>query len=757
MARWRHGLLLVGTLLLLSGAVSGVEGARSAAALDAALATETAERAAGLERYFERARAVARVTAHLPAFADFYTASRKPAGSVSTRREVMRRVQVALRSLSQLYPGQLRSASLIDRGGARSVAVVDGRLVTGRARRVAGQAPLLEPTLALRPGQVHQSAPFVSPDTGERVISHSTPIASKERPAPGIVQYELTMESLRASTASRNPAFVVQILDLGTRNVVTDSRTAQGSGVARGSPPDPIPQALIDVGRRGEPFGTVNGRRYSVRPLPVVATNANAWTILVSAPAPSAAWNGPAAWGPVGLVVAGLLLLGGFVVASRRHARRLYEEARRDDLTGLANRSRLQEALRQLRTGSRDGAPRAAVLLLDVDRFKEVNDTLGHVAGDRLLQEVGLRLRSAMGEDGLAARLGGDEFAVLLRDGHAGNAVLLARAVIRALARPVHLDGVDLHVSASIGIALAPDHGRDETRLLRCADVAMYAAKGERGGIAVYDPALDRHSSQRLGLEAELLRAIDNHELVLHYQPRVALADRHVEGVEALVRWQHPQRGLLGPGEFVPRIEEIGLIRHLTRAVLVMALDQAKAWQAAGLSLRVAVNVSVQDLLDDDFPTEVAMLLAERDLPAGSLQLELTETASIVAPDRVGMAVSDLAQMGVFTALDDFGTGYSCLTTLKLLPVRALKIDRGFVGAMVSDRTDARIVASLVDLAHRLHLTVVAEGVEDADTERALAELGCDAAQGYHLGRPMPAEELTAQLEATRAAQATPR
>jgi diguanylate cyclase (GGDEF)-like protein len=444
-----------------------------------------------------------------------------------------------------------------------------------------------------------------------------------------------------------------------------------------------------------------------------------------------------------------LLLAVGFQRQLIRQAAASQHQALHDPLTGLPNRELFGDRVEQAIRASDRGLQPAALLLLDLDRFKDVNDTLGHHHGDLLLGEVAARLTGTLRAVDTVARLGGDEFAVLLPDASADGAAAVAQKVRTALHQPLTLDGVGLDLDASVGIAVYPDHGGDAAELLQHADVAMYAAKQTHAGFVVYDPAVDQHSPRRLALLGGLRRALERDELVLHYQPKADLHTGQVLGAEALVRWQHPAHGLLGPGEFIPLAERTGLIHPLTRWVLDTALRQAAAWRQAGHHLSIAVNVSTRSLLDREFPDHVAERLAAWQVPAASLVLEVTESAVMADPALALEVLSRLHALGVGLALDDFGTGYSSMAYLKALPVDELKVDRSFVGQMATSSSDAVIVRSTIDLGHNLGLHVVAEGVENQATWEELAALGCDTAQGYHLGRPMPAAELERWLQVT--------
>ena len=426
----------------------------------------------------------------------------------------------------------------------------------------------------------------------------------------------------------------------------------------------------------------------------------------------------------------------------------LQHQALHDGLTGLPNRTLLGDRTSQaIRLADRELVP-AALLLIDLDRFKEINDTLGHHYGDQLLVQVGQRLQATLRKVDTVARLGGDEFVVLLpRIASSEGAVAVANKLQAGLQEPFTLDGLALEVEASIGLALYPEHGSTPEELLQRADIAMYAAKETHAGFMLFDPKLDQHSPKRLALLGELRRAIEDQQLILHYQPKVDAHTGQLLGVEALVRWQHPTHGLVPPDEFIPLAERTGLITPLTHYVLEAALRQCRAWQLAGQEIPVAVNVSARRLLDLGFPDEVATLLASCQVPAQLLVIELTESTIMTDPIHATEILGRLDQMGVQLAIDDFGTGYSSMAYLKNLPVHELKVDRSFVAHMTSNSSDAVIVHSTVELGRNLGLRVVAEGVEDSLTLDHLDLLGCHAVQGYHISRPIPADELIRWLQ----------
>ncbi|MFD6416358.1 putative bifunctional diguanylate cyclase/phosphodiesterase [Streptomyces sp. NPDC060194] len=427
-------------------------------------------------------------------------------------------------------------------------------------------------------------------------------------------------------------------------------------------------------------------------------------------------------------------------------ARARAEEQLRDPLTGMPNRLWLLERTWAALEDAERAGSRSALILIDLDRFRSVNDTLGHLAGDRLLLQIADRLRLALPRGAEAARLGGDEFAVLLpRVDSTTAAQRTARMLVADLGSPLDLDGLSLVLEASAGLAVCPDHALDAEGLLRRADVAMYQAKRDRTGVEVYESKRDSNTPDRLGLLGDLRRALDAGDVELHYQPKVRF-DGKVAGLEALVRWVHPERGKVPPDEFIAIAESSGLMPYLTEYVLDTALAQVARWRAQGLDVPVAVNVSPRDVHAHGFAGAVAARLARHGVPAGSLQLEITEHVLLEDPQRAADTLAALTVHGVTMSLDDFGTGYSSLVHLRRLPVSELKIDRSFVARLAVDPEDAEIVRCTLDLAHSLGLVVVAEGVEDDETWERLRDLGCDAVQGWLVAAAMPADETTAWL-----------
>ena len=460
--------------------------------------------------------------------------------------------------------------------------------------------------------------------------------------------------------------------------------------------------------------------------------------------------------GLYGAPTAAVLLATGAAIASMGRTAMTFTDIRRlaeirrqattDDLTGLPNRRHLDRSLHRRLEVARTRGTSLALLLLDLDGFKELNDTLGHRAGDLVLEQIGPRLRAVLRSGDELARLGGDEFAVVLSD--ASDAEAVARRILHALEAGLTVDGIDVRIGASIGIAVFPEHGEDGETLLQRADVAMYQAKAARSGYAFYQRDRDRHSRERLALIGELRDAIGTDQLVLHFQPKLDIATGIVGDVEALVRWMHPERGLLAPGAFVPLAEQTGVMGELTWHVIDAALRQVAAWYEQGIDLAVAVNVSAATLLDEGWANDVAGALVRHGVPASRLRIEITEDALMGDAERALRVVESLVSTGIGVSVDDFGTGYSSLGLLKHLPVDELKIDRTFIRDLLTDPADAAIVQSVVDLGGRLGLSTVAEGVEDAETLDRIAEYGVSVAQGYHIARPLPADELERWLAA---------
>lgn len=427
--------------------------------------------------------------------------------------------------------------------------------------------------------------------------------------------------------------------------------------------------------------------------------------------------------------------------------REILRLAYEDGLTSLPNRTMFMERLNQaIKLARRDGHS-PIVMLLDLDRFKTINDTLGHQVGDLALREAGQRIAGILREADSVARLGGDEFAILLTSSSKDQAQVAARRIVAALEQPIVIDGQTMDTGASIGIARFPDHGGDASELMRAADVAMYAAKRAKIGFTEYDPTLDDDRQSHLTLLGELRRAVEQGQLKLMYQPKLTLADGRIGAVEALVRWHHPERGMVPPNEFIPFAEQTGYITRITRWVVGEAVRQCGAWRRAGLDVRISINASTRDLqVREDLPGLLQKALAEHDVPGNQICIEITEGALMDDPAGARRILRSLHELGVSLSIDDYGTGYSSLAYLKELTVNELKIDRSFVVGMHDDAQSLAIVRSTIELGHNLGLLVVAEGVESPEDIAVLRDAGCDAVQGYGIARPLDAESIPAKV-----------
>jgi diguanylate cyclase (GGDEF)-like protein len=414
-----------------------------------------------------------------------------------------------------------------------------------------------------------------------------------------------------------------------------------------------------------------------------------------------------------------------------------------DALTALPNRNLFRDRVEQAIVGARSRREKVGVLIIDLDNFKEVNDTLGHYSGDILLKQLGIRLSGVMQKPATLARLGGDEFGILLPEiESAENIEQLVEKIHRVMKTPFSVNKIPIEAHASIGATLYPDHGEDEDTLIQLADLAMYSAKTASNGYMLYEETLKKSCPHHLSLMGELRRAIEADELVLQFQPKIAALTGKLLGAEALVRWQHREQGLIPPDEFIPLAERTGLIGELSLWVVQAALRQCRSWRGAGLDISVAVNLSSRVLLDPELPEKIIGYLEAFDVPARVLVLEITETSIMADADRAMEILQRLASIGVRISIDDFGTGYSSLAYLKRLPARELKIDEGFVLDMLEDEHNTMIVRTTIVLAHNLGLQVVAEGVASAGIAERLRELDCDILQGYYISEPIAGDAL---------------
>jgi len=413
-----------------------------------------------------------------------------------------------------------------------------------------------------------------------------------------------------------------------------------------------------------------------------------------------------------------------------------------DTLTGLPNRILLVDRLEQAINTASFERSKIAILVVDIDRFKDINDTLGHSTGDRVIRQIAQRLRKIIPEPNTVARLGGDEFGIILKKfGTKEDAAEVVHTIKETLQVPLKLEGVRLDIDASIGITLYPEHGKDAQILLQRADVAMYQAKQKHCGFIMYTTTLDRCNTRRLTLMGELREAIINNELVAYYQPKIDIKTGKIKELEALVRWKHKVHGLVQPDDFIPMAEQTGLIKQLTLWILHESLMQCAKWNDEGFELRVSVNLSANDLMDVELPETITRTLNAHNVPPEKLLLEITESAVMLDPNRALEVLTNLSTLGVRLSVDDFGTGYSSLSYLSKLPVSELKIDKSFVMGMENNSNDALIVQATIDLGHNLGLEVVAEGVETASSISLLQPLGCDTLQGYYFTKPLSAQE----------------
>jgi diguanylate cyclase (GGDEF)-like protein len=424
----------------------------------------------------------------------------------------------------------------------------------------------------------------------------------------------------------------------------------------------------------------------------------------------------------------------------------IHQQAFYDELTGLPNRTHLFERLELAISRAADEERVLAVLLADLNRFREINDTLGHEVGDTVLIEAAERLRDVAGEERLLARLGGDDFVVVAAFENTESAMAFADKMRAAMDSPIDSDGIQLAVDTTVGLAFHPADGNDAHTLVKHAEIATYTAKEWRSGVLGYSPAVDPHDPEQLKLTAAIREAADTGQLQLHYQPKIDLASGSIAGFEALAYWAHPTRGLLPPGAFIPVAERTGAIRHVTRAALNAAVEQLQEWSETELT--IAVNLTAIDLLDTDLTKRLKRLLREHRVAPSRLGIELTESTVMADPERAQSILAQLAEAGLHVSIDDFGTGHSSLAYLKDLPVHEVKIDRSFISDMAVSRNNRMIAKATIQLVHSLGLLVVAEGVEDAEVHSELRGLGCDYAQGFFYGRPQPLEAVEQMLAA---------
>ena len=739
---------LAGSLtLVVASAVVGVRNAneRAAEKQSTSLRTVARDQARSLETYFERAREINLLAAQNPAFRNFTQLGGDRLTNVKAAGKDITAASEALEYLERLYPGAIGEACFIDASGAENARVVGGEHAhVDELSPDESKNPFFAPTFRLPRGWVYQATPYVSPDTNEWVISNSTPIPSKDGKARAILHFEVSLESFRRELAATSPETVLRIVDRATGAVILDSRFPQTGAEALGHPDD---TSLVPVlARASEEVVDIDGARHAFQPVEPTDGNANRWAVVATTPVASGFALVDIGLSSILFLAAALLLLGLAALGFRSYQTELRTAALTDSLTGLPNRALFLDRAEQALAVARREGLLTAVLMVDLDRFKDVNDTLGHDVGNELLRGVADRLAWATRQGDTVARLGGDEFAILLVRCESFDTILSATARLRGELEPQFtVGGHKLTTRASIGIAVAPDHAEDVASLLRLADIAMYEAKRSGSGTTVYRPEINTFGVDRLALLTELRGAIDANQLALEYQPKVNLRTGILDGVEALVRWDHPTRGRVAASEFISLAEDAGMIKPLTTQVITLALTQCRAWLDEGLELQIAVNLSARCVQDFDTVEIVARNLTRSRVPARLLKLEVTESSLVGDTKRAIEVMNRLTALGVTLSIDDYGTGYSSLSYLQDLPIQELKIDRTFLND-TSDASAREIVRSTVDLGHKLGLRVVAEGVEDPNTVQELLAIGCDVAQGFFFGRPMSADELTTWL-----------
>jgi diguanylate cyclase (GGDEF)-like protein len=733
--------LLIGVVLLSAGPLAIAGASAQERQRDKSLQHDAAQVASAFTSYFERARSLDLLLAQSPAFrpptdnAGHPMAHMSRASMAHLVHPTLGTANHALVYLERLYPGAFGEACVIDENGMEIARVVQGvpAPMSQLAMTEMGN-PFFRPTFALPPGEVYQAAPYVSPDTKHWVISNSTRVDY----AGGhslIVHFEVSLASFAEYLATATPGEHVAVVDATTGRVILQD------GVSLPPSDAEFPRfAAADALRDLAPAATelrASGTDYAVSGIERHPGNANDWVVLEWSTASASIVPVSLGFGGTALGAAFIIL---FVIVLRRQHHALRMAARLDHLTGMANRKALEEALEAALTAAQQDGERVAVLAVDLDDFKQINDTLGHDKGDVVLQEVGRRLHANTFEYDTPARVGGDEFAVVLRHlADDADVAQVAHRLREALVRPIDIDGVSRFVGVSIGVAVHPEHGRAPAEILRSADAAMYKAKRGREGVRVYDVGTVAGAGESW-LAAELLVAIESDEITLAFQPEYALDDGRIVGVEALARWMPVNQPPIQPSTFVPLAEQTGLIRSLTHLTLRKALDHVCEWRAADVVVPVSVNLSAKLVTDRSLPSEVRTMLAERRLDGEALVLEITETALIEDFEVASEVLRGLRALGIRIELDDFGSGYASLKALRRMDLDGIKVDRELINDW--GQGTQSLLAATVDVGRQLGLYVVAEGIEDESGLEAVRRLGVDAAQGFHLARPMSAEAL---------------
>jgi diguanylate cyclase (GGDEF)-like protein len=747
--RARLVAVLVGGPLILGGLLQTVRdnNARRRTDLNAALSANATYEAARLNESFTRARDLLVVTGQNPALREYFSLPGDRRQRIDAGGPVMTNIDDAIGYLHALYPNAIEEICFIDSSGAEVARRVGSIEASSQDLSLDEQSnAFFQPTMSLTPGEVYQAAPYVSPDSSKWAVSNSTKVAGSDGTSAGILHIEVSLESFRRTLSRSKRKTFTRVFDARTGAVIIDSRYAQANAGALGRPDDATFTTIVPDLRANGVF-TSGTQQIAYSRLNTAEHNDNDWVVAVTAPAAATNWQDGLSKTTLLSFFAASVLIASSVMTARSYRKRLEAAALTDSLTGLANRVLFEDRAAQALTLAVRAGEHVGILLLDLDRFKEINDTLGHHAGDELLQAIGPRIEAVLRRSDTLARLGGDEFAILLPAiGSAAAAAKIADRVIESLAQPFLIQGIDIAIDVSIGVVVSPDNGDTVELLLQRADLSMYAAKQGRLGAMAFHDGLDVYQPEHLSLFGELRHAIDARQLVVHYQPKVDLTDGRVVGVEALVRWVRADGTTVPPMDFIPLAERTSLIVPLTGLVLDEALAQCKRWLDDGHDMRVAVNITTRNLLDRAFPDLIDRALRRWDVPAHLLELEITESTIMADPVCAKVVLDQLHELGVTCSIDDFGTGYSSLTHLRELPIDTMKIDRSFI-ARLQDDADSVIVRSLIDLGRSLGLRIIAEGVEDEATATLLTELGCSEGQGYFWSRPVPADDVVALFD----------
>ena len=716
--------------------------------IDRQLSTTSTEEAKSIENEFETARSTVLLLSRNTALSrtaelEYASRSRTLAPAEQELASMLRKSSDdSLLYLQSLYTGRIAEACLINDLGHKLSRAVGSKLAkTKDISNNEAIASFFAPTMRSRAGEVFQAAPYLSDDTNTWVVGNSTPLPFL-RSAKAFVHFELTLDSfanrLSFTLRSMEKAAEMQTIEIVDRK--TGLVIANNRGVLFPNGTNPRKAGIyrwLAVTNNPTGLASHKGRRLSISESGHGTGNENDWLVVSSIPLTTSFFTGMNGL-PVWLAVAGLLSLLLGLVASRLFVRYLTRAANIDPLTGLANRRRLNTKLSELKQSNQ----LLAILLIDLDRFKEVNDSYGHEVGDALLRSVGERIAEYLPASDFACRLGGDEFAILLRGNHQHDEFIAQAWNLHAqLLRPYTVEGLRLDLEASLGMAVACTNEVSGQELLHRADQAMFAAKQLHVGVEVFSSGHESAGQRRLALLGELRTAIECHELMVFFQPKMSFSSGNIHSMEALVRWQHPTRGLLSPSEFIEFAEQTSLIRPLTLEVIELTLCQIREWELAGNPMKVAVNISAVSLLDNQLIPGLLHLLKKHSCEASSLQFEITESTIMHDPEQALEMLTRINELGIEISIDDFGTGYSSLAYLTNLNAQELKIDRVFVSRMTSDRASASVVGSIIALGHTLGMRVVAEGVEDEETAEQLREAGCDVGQGFLWSRPVPAAQ----------------